>query len=218
MNCHIVRLLTHEEAGRVVLHLEQGTFVDGKLTAQGMARDVKNNLQLDHNESSSEVERLVATALTRNEEFNSFTLPKRINGPLFNRYEPGMAYGPHVDNALMSGVRTDLSVTLFLSPPDTYDGGELVIHQALGAEEVKLDAGEAIIYPSTAVHHVAPVTRGMRLAAVSWVQSAVRDERLRTILFDLGRFAREYGGPEDAGATLLLTRSYHNLLRYAAEL
>jgi PKHD-type hydroxylase len=137
--------------------------------------------------------------------------------PIFSRYEPGMAYGDHIDNSLMggfSGIRTDLAMTLFLSPPDSYHGGELVIE---GRDEIKLERGEAVVYSATSVHHVAPVTRGVRLACVTWIQSAVRDERIRAILYDLSRAAEHAETLNNPSLTLLLSKSYHNLTRYASE-
>jgi PKHD-type hydroxylase len=221
MNCQAIRLLPSREAARIVSELEQRSFADGKLTASGLARDVKNNLQLKRDgREFSHLDKLVFEVCQRSPEFMAFAIPKRIAAPIFSRYDPGMQYGSHVDNAFMggpSGVRSDLSVTLFLSPPDSYDGGELVVEMALGEQQIKLDAGEAIVYPSSSVHHVAPVTRGVRFAAVTWVQSAIGDERLRAILHDL---TRTLDHPETARSpelSLLLSKSYHNLLRYAAE-
>ena len=133
-----------------------------------------------------------------------------------------MEYGAHIDSAIMggsqfAGIRTDLSVTLFLSPPSSYDGGELVIELPAGEQEIKLDAGEAIVYPSCSIHYVAPVSRGVRLAAAIWVQSTVHDERLRGILYDLHRALQQVEAAKNSALTLLLGKSYHNLIRYAAE-
>ena len=221
MNYQIVRLLDTEDAARLVRELGEHLFVDGKLTANGSAREVKHNLQLQRSApESSPLHQTVIDAFTRCAEFQAFALPKRVLAPLFNRYEPGMQYGAHIDNAMMggfSGLRTDLSVTLFLSPPDSYDGGELVVDLPSGEQEIKLDSGEAVVYPSTTVHRVAPVTRGVRLAAVTWVQSSVRDERLRAILYDLHHALQTTEAGTDKALTLLLTKSYHNLIRYAVE-
>ena len=221
MNCQAIRLLPGQEAARVVSELEQRTFADGKLTASGFARDVKNNLQLKRQTREfNDLDKLVFTAFERSAEFQSFAIPKRVATPIFSRYDPGMKYGSHVDNAFMggpSGVRSDLSLTLFLSPPDSYDGGELVVEMALGEQPIKLDAGEAIVYPASSVHHVAPVTRGVRYAAVTWVQSAVGDERLRAILHDLTQSMAHADASRSPELSLLLSKSYHNLLRYAAE-
>jgi PKHD-type hydroxylase len=221
MNYQVVRLLEREELDRVVDVLRQSAFADGKLTAHGKAREVKHNLQLELGKTApSEIENLVLSALTRNTDFQGFALPKRVTRPMFSRYDPGMQYGSHIDNAMMgglNGVRTDFAFTLFLCPPATYDGGELVIERPLGEEEIKLDAGEAIVYSASSVHHVAPVTRGSRLAAVGWVQSIVRDDRLREILYDLARSSRQAEETGNSELSLLLGKSYHNLLRYAAE-
>jgi len=221
MNYQIVRLLEPEEAAGLVHELNQRQFADGKLTANGRAREVKNNLQLERSApEASPLHRTIHEAFARCAEFQAFALPKRVLAPLFNRYESGMQYGAHIDNAMMggfTGVRTDLSVTLFLSPPDSYDGGELVVELPSGEQEIKLDSGEAVVYPSTAVHRVAPVTRGVRFAAVTWVQSSVRDERVRAILYDLHHALQTTEAGPDKALNLLLTKSYHNLIRYAVE-
>jgi PKHD-type hydroxylase len=223
MNYQIFRILEHEEVDRIGSDLAQRAFVDGKLTAQGPARAVKHNLQLDRTGPElSEIDRIVVKALQRHADFHSFAIPKRIMLPIFSRYEPGMEYGSHIDSAIMGGVdgervRSDFAVTIFLSPPASYDGGELVIELPIGEEEIKLDAGEAVVYSASAVHRVSPVTRGVRLAAVIWVQSTVRNEQLRSILYDLGRALKHAEAGGDRDLTLQLTKSYHNLLRYAAE-
>lgn len=217
MNWQILRLLETEEVQRIVAYLEQANFVDGRLTAHGKAREVKRNLQINAPEEGGENEKLIAAALERNQDFVAFAFPKRMRIPMFNRYDVGMEYGPHIDLALMAGLRTDLAVTVFLSSPASYDGGELVMDLPSGQEEIKLDAGEAVVYPASTLHHVARVTRGVRLAAVTWVQSAVSDERIRAILHDIGRYSRENNCQCDGPLRHLLTRSYQNLLRYAAE-
>jgi PKHD-type hydroxylase len=221
MNYQVIRLLQREEVERIGSELRQSTFADGKLTAHGQAREVKNNLQLQNTEPApGELEKLVLSALQRSAEFQAFALPKRMTRPTFSRYDPGMAYGSHIDGALMggyTGVRTDLAMTLFLSPPATYDGGELVLERPIGEEEIKLDAGEAIVYPASTVHHVAPVTRGARVAVIMWLQSVVRDERLRGILYDLFQSSKQAEEAKHTALSLLLSKSYHNLLRYAAE-
>ncbi len=223
MNYQIFRILEREEVDRIGSDLAQRSFVDGKLTAQGPARAVKHNLQLDRTGPElSDIDRVVIRALQRHPDFLAFAIPKRIMLPLFSRYELGMQYGAHIDSAVMGGldcdrVRSDFAMTLFLSPPASYDGGELAIELPIGEEEIKLDAGEAIVYSASAVHRVSPVTRGVRLAAVIWVQSAVRDEQLRSILYDLGRALKHAEAAGDRDLSLLLSKSYHNLLRYAAE-
>jgi PKHD-type hydroxylase len=218
MNYLVTRLLQSEEADGVVRELARRTFADGRLTAHGRAREVKNNLQFaGKGPEIDELHSIVVPAFQRSKDFNAFAIPRRMVSPIFSRYDPGMEYGAHIDNAMMAGLRTDLAVTLFLSRPETYDGGELVIHLPAGQQEVKLDAGEAIIYPAGTVHHVSPVTRGARLAAITWVQSVVRDERLRTILYDLHLSTHEASAAKDPALSMLLGKSYHNLLRYAAE-
>lgn len=218
MNCLAVRLLDSAELSEVLAEVGQRVFSDGKSTASGLAREVKNNLQLTGKDPRiTALQETILSSFRRNSQFRSFAIPRRVAAPMFSRYDPGMAYGAHIDTALMGDLRTDLSVTLFLSRPDTYDGGELVLDLPLGNQEIKLDAGEAILYPSNAVHHVAPVTRGSRLAAVTWVQSSVRDEHLRGILFDLSQSAQEPAVAKNPGLSLLLGKAYHNLLRYAAE-
>jgi PKHD-type hydroxylase len=219
MNYQAIRLLQPGEVNRAVSELAQRTFVDGKATAGGKARDVKHNLQVERTSpETSDLDRMVLQAYRQSPEFQTFAIPKRLLLPIYSRYEPGMAYGAHIDNALMSEIRTDLATTLFLSRPDTYDGGELVIETPVGEERIKLDAGEAIVYAASTVHYVAPVTRGVRLAAVTWIQSVIRDERIRAILFDLSVCSQLPATAEDAKLSLLLTKSYHNLLRYAAEI
>jgi PKHD-type hydroxylase len=213
-----VRILPTAEVDAIVAELGRHTFTDGKLTAGGLARGVKNNLQLAG--MSPEIEALqeaIAAGFRRAPEFQAFAIPRRVMKPMFSRYEPGMEYGAHIDNAIMGDMRTDLSVTLFLSRPDTYDGGELVIHTPPGNQEIKLDAGEAIVYRSSTLHHVAPVTRGARLAAVTWVQSAVRDEYIRDILYDLHQVTIHPEVVKISDAALTIGKAYNNLLRYAAE-
>jgi PKHD-type hydroxylase len=216
MNYLAVRILQKTEVDAIVSELAQHTFSDGKRTAQGLAREVKNNLQLTGPQTDSIAE-MVAAAMRRSAGFQGFAIPRRVARPIFSRYDPGMEYGTHIDHALMGELRTDLSVTLFLSAPETYDGGELVIQLPLGNQEIKLDAGEAIIYPSSCLHHVAPVTRGVRLAGVTWVQSSVRDEAVRGILYDLHQAIEAAAAFKNEQLSLLLGKSFHNLLRYAAD-
>jgi PKHD-type hydroxylase len=223
MNYQVFRLLRREELETVVSFVSRQTFVDGSSTAHGLARAVKNNLQIDRTGPEfSTADRILVSALQRNRDFQSFALPKRIMMPLYSRYDPGMEYGSHIDDGIMNSLngdalRSDIAVTIFLSPPESYDGGELAIHLPLGQEEIKLDAGEAVAYSANSVHHVAPVTRGVRLAAVTWAQSVVRDERVRAILCDLGGAIARSEAAGDPELSLLLSKSYHNLLRYAAE-
>jgi PKHD-type hydroxylase len=179
---------------------------------------VKHNLQAERSEPGrTDLDRTVISALERHPGFQAFAMPKRFAAPIFSRYEPGMEYGDHVESSITGGVRTDLAMTLFLSPPASYEGGELVIQFSVGEQEIKLDSGEAVVYSATAVHHVNPVTSGTRLAAVTSMQSKVKEEELRAILYDLSRALNEAEKGPDRGQTLLLAKSYHNLVRYAAE-
>lgn len=221
MSYGVFRFLEPNDAATIVRQLERLPFVDGKLTAGGGAREIKNNLQVDRERADTgEADRLFTAALGRNEAFQIFAMPQRFLMPIYSRCESGMGYGPHIDNSLMggyNGLRTDLAMTLFLSPAESYDGGELVLHLPIGAEEIKLQAGEAIVYPASYIHHVTSVTRGVRLAAVTWLQSAVRDERIRAILRDLYDAVNQTAADGKKELSLMLNRNYHNLIRYAAE-
>lgn len=223
MSYQVFRLLGREELEAVVSHVSRQTFSDGKVTAHGLAREVKQNLQIDRTGPElSDADRILIAALQQNAEFQNFAYPKRIMMPMFSRYDPGMEYGSHIDGGIMSSrngdpVRSDVAVTIFLSSPGSYDGGELVVELQPGEEEIKLDAGEAVAYSASHIHHVNPVTRGARLAAITWAQSAIRDERVRGILSDLRVAIARCGTDGDRELSLLLSKSYHNLLRYAAE-
>jgi len=193
-------------------------FVDGRQTAGWHARAVKRNLQARRARPVDTALKTIERALLANEVFIAAARPKTIVRLMISRYEPGMAYGSHVDDALMGGVRTDLAFTLFLADPESYGGGELVIDDASGEREVKLPAGELFLYPATTLHRVAPVTDGVRLAAVGWVRSLVRDPARREILFDLEsalRAVHDQGGKSPLFDSLAKTRT--NLLRMWAE-
>ncbi|HAA31299.1 MAG TPA: Fe2+-dependent dioxygenase [Cyanobacteria bacterium UBA8553] len=218
----IDNVLTLEELQILVDSLEQADFVDGKTTAGWYAKLVKNNMQLQREATyANDLRELVKTALKRNVLFQSAVQPKIIHSMLFSRYEKGMSYGRHVDNALMGNqefLRSDVSFTLFLSVPSTYEGGELVIEYSDGDRTYKLEAGSMIVYPSSTLHQVEPVIEGVRLAAVGWVQSLVRDPNDREILFDLDTARRSIFAKE--GKTIefdLISKSYANLLRKWAE-
>jgi PKHD-type hydroxylase len=222
MVLQIPGILMPAELDRLRAELARASFEDGAATAGPMAREVKRNLQIPQgSETGRKCGAIVMEALRRNPTFFSATLPNRIFGPLLNRYDAGMTYGEHIDNALMgaqNAVRTDISVTVFLSSPEEYDGGELVIQDSLGAHRVKLPAGSAVVYPGHSVHQVTPIGRGSRKAAVLWIQSMVRDEQRRRMLFELDLTIgalreRLSGAPELAG----LTGLYHNLLRLWSE-
>lgn len=208
---------------------DAGAYRDGARTAGRRARRVKNNRQLDPRVAAPVV-RKVEAALLSHPVFQAAAWPKRLVGTLVSRYEPGMAYGTHVDDALMQGIRTDLSFTLFLSDPAVYVGGELVLETASGEEVVRGDRGAVVLYPSGALHRVNEVTSGIRLAVVGWVRSFIRDPRQREILFDLANvIASLEGEPGAAGGTPAagpavrqmqldsLTKMRANLLRMWAE-
>jgi len=198
-------------------------FVPGAETAGPRARRVKNNEQISQkNEERRILHEIVLTALARNREFNRSMLPRRVRPPLIMRYREGMSYGKHVDSALMGPKqardRSDISITVFISSVDEYDGGELVMNGSFGTHRVKLPAGAAVIYPSSSLHEVTPVTRGERLVAVTWAQSYVRDERQREILANLARVRDKMNAiAVDAEETDLAHHSYANLLRMWAE-
>ena len=207
--------------------LDAAPWADGKATAGYQSALAKKNLQLpDDCDASRHLGQVILNALATNQLFQSAALPAEIFPPLFNRYEGGHSFGTHVDNAIRtipgSGrrIRTDLSATLFLSDPETYEGGELVIEDAYGAQSVKLPAGHMILYPATSLHQVTPVTRGARVASFFWVQSLVSQDSQRAILFDMDlgiQGLRQSAGDEHPGL-VALTGAYHNLLRMWAAL
>ena len=218
----IPEVLTREELQRLRGALAEAEFIDGKATTGYRGRRVKNNLQLSQeNVVGKDLAPLVERALRRNETFPWAVWPKQVRGILFSRYEPGMHYGNHVDNAIMgkgNPWRSDVAFTIFLGDPMDYDGGELMIESPLGAQEVKLAAGEAVVYPSSSVHRVAEVTRGERLAAIGWVQSQVRDPAQREILYDLERIKRLMAERlPDAPETDWAFKTQSNLLRMWAD-
>lgn len=221
MQC-IPEVLTRAELERVRTALAGAEFADGKATVGYRGRRVKNNLQLSRESAAgNDMALIIEQALWRNETFGWAVWPKQIRGILFSRYEPGMAYGNHVDNAIMGKAslwRSDVAFTLFLADPADYDGGELVIESPLGTQEVKLAAGEAVVYPASSVHRVAEITRGRRLAAVGWVQSQVRDPAHREILYDLERIKRLMAERlPDAPETDWAFKTQANLLRMWAD-
>jgi PKHD-type hydroxylase len=219
-------LLTAEQVAHARDQLTRADWVDGRVTAGAQSARVKNNRQLpeDHPIARSLGETILG-ALQRNALFMSAALPLRIFPPLFNQYEGGQAFGSHVDNAIrqVTGtphrIRTDLSATLFLAEPGEYDGGELVVEDTYGVHSVKLPAGHMVLYPSTSLHHVRPVTRGARIASFFWIQSMVPDDGERTLLFDLDvAIQRVSADVPNHPAAVQLTGVYHNLLRRWATL
>ena len=192
-------------------------FVDGKETASGQAQDVKNNLQVSKADPKLELLRkMIFERLHNNEIFPSAVRPKAISYLLFSKYEPGMIYGTHVDNPMMGMMRTDVSFTVFLSDPETYDGGELVIETVSGEQPIKLKAGAMVAYPSTTLHRVTEVTRGERLAAVGWIRSFIREASRREILFDLDtvrKSLKQRKDPDLDSERMLLMKTVSNLFR-----
>ncbi len=208
---------------KIRAEIGESEFEDGRRTAGRYAKRVKHNLQLKwESEQAKRIKATIVGALRRNPTFNRVAIPRSIRPPLISCYRQGMNYGPHVDDALMGRAaqkaRSDISVTVALNSPEDYDGGELVIHSSFGEQEVKLPAGAAVIYPSSAVHRVAPVRRGERLAAVTWVQSYVRDPEMREMLYDLYQVREMLAKVDPEGEeTALAGKTYTNLLRMWSE-
>lgn len=211
---------------RVRAIVDAAEWIDGNATSGPQAALAKRNLQLpEDGAAAKEAGGLVLDALGRSALFIAAALPLKVFPPLFNSYKGGQDFGTHIDNAIRlrrAGdlrVRSDLSATLFLEEPDGYDGGELVVEDRFGAQSVKLPAGHLLLYPASSLHHVEPVTRGRRLASFFWVQSMVRDDGARRILFDLDSAIQAVAGTSGQGdpAVIQLTGVYHNLLRKWAE-
>lgn len=226
MMLHIPQLLTPEELASVNAGLAAAPWRDGGMTAGAQASKLKTAEQLPYEAPVNlRLSAIVAAALKRHPMFQSAALPKTILPPRFNRYSGGGAFGNHVDSAVHIdpstglSVRTDISTTVFLTAPEDYAGGELIVEDTYGAHEVKLPAGDAILYPATSLHRVEPVTRGMRTVSVLWTQSMVRDSVRRQMLFDLDmtilRLRSRLGDSEEVVG---LTSHYHNLIRQWAEL
>jgi len=222
----VTAVLSAQEVQRVRARIAAAPWSDGRLTAGYRSAQVKANLQVPQSDpAAQDAGALILQALERNATFISSTLPHHVYPPLFNRYEPGMAFGNHLDNAVRQipgtahRLRTDVAATVFLSAPEEYDGGELVIDDLYGMHSVKLAAGAMVVYPASSLHRVQPVTRGVRDAAFFWVQSMVRDDGARTLLYDLDTAIRELTARgADAASLLRLTGCYHNLLRRWADL
>jgi PKHD-type hydroxylase len=225
MLLQIPDVLTVEQVARCRDLLEAADWVDGRITAGHQSARAKDNLQIpeDH-EHAQTLRNTIIAALESNSLFMAAALPLKVFPPLFNRYQVGQSFGNHVDNAIrqVTGtphrVRTDLSATLFFTNPEDYDGGELVVEDTYGVHSVKLPAGHLILYPASSLHHVRPVTRGARLASFFWVQSMVRDDAERTLLFDLDvAIQRLASDVPDHTSVVELTSLYHNLLRRWAD-
>lgn len=217
-------VLSAEELATVRRALANAEFVDGRLTAGAAAEKVKNNLELDRaSQVRDPLNRALVGSLYRNEDFRMGALPHRVATPIVARYTPGMHYGDHVDDPIMGPdggkYRTDVSCTIFLSDPNDYEGGELVIRTPFGEQRIKGAAGDAVIYPSGTLHRVADVTRGERLVAVLWIQSLVRDPMQRELLYNLSRarntLLNNSPGAEETDA---VDHAYINLVRMWSEL
>jgi len=219
MQIAIANLLNDDDLRAVREVLQSARFVDGKATAGFAARLVKENRQAKASDRSlDEIRTLISNRILANDVFQMAARPKALSPLLFARYEPGMSYGSHVDDALMQGLRTDVSFTLFLDDPDSYDGGELVIETTAGEDSIKLPAGALIAYPSTSLHRVAEVTRGQRNVVVGWARSFIRDAAQRELLFDLDSARRQIFSREGKSAEFdLISKSLANLLRMWAE-
>jgi len=213
----VPNVLSSEELAQVQRTLAKAEFIDGKLTAGWYAKGVKHNRQVK-GDDGQDLRALIKSALLRHPLFQAAVRPKHIHSLLLSRYDPGMAYGRHTDNALMGQYRSDVSFTVFLSAPETYEGGELVMEAADDEWSYKYPAGAAIAYPSSTLHRVNPVISGVRLAAVGWVQSWVKDPAQREILFDLDTVRRSlYAQSGKTDEFDLLCKSLANLTRQWAE-
>jgi len=225
MMVHVPNVLAPEQVARCRAVMEQAAWVDGGVTAGPQSAMVKHNLQLPETAAEArELGDMVLQALGRNALFVSAVLPRQVFPPLFNRYDAGMTFGAHVDNAIRGyldtpmQVRTDVSATLFISAPEDYDGGELVVEDTYGRHQVKLPAGDMIVYPGTSLHNVTPITRGSRIASFFWTQSLIRDDGKRGLLFDLDMSIRRLSTDHPEHKSVVsLTAVYHNLLRQWAE-
>ena len=226
MMLQIPDVLSPDEVAHCRAVIDAAPWVDGNATSGFQAAMAKNNQQLPQDgPAAREVGAIIVQALQANPLFVSAALPHTILPPLFNRYGEGMGFGDHVDNSIRRNpatgaqIRTDLSATLFLSDPNEYDGGELVVDDTYGSHLVKLPAGSLILYPASSLHHVTPVTRGTRTASFFWIQSLVRDDAKRALMLDMDvsiqRLAGQVGQADPS--VLSLTGTYHNLLRRWAE-
>jgi PKHD-type hydroxylase len=230
MLIQIPNVLTPEQVVHGRKLLDEAEWVDGKVTAGYQSAKAKDNMQLQEGHPvSRELGEMILTALSSNPLFLSSALPLRIFPPLFNRYSGGQSFGTHVDNAIRQypnapvRIRTDLSATLFFAAPEEYDGGELCVEDTYGVHRVKLPPGHMVLYPSTSLHHVTPVTRGARICSFFWLQSMIRDDSKRSLLFDLDlgiqKLAGELADNQVANqVSVQLTGVYHNLLRQWAEM
>lgn len=225
MLVHIPEVISADRLPAIRARLDAADWVDGNVTSGYQSAQAKHNEQLPETSPlARELGELILRALAGNAMFFSAALPRTVFPPLFNRYGPGMGFGTHVDGAVRTHgptglrIRTDCSVTLFLTPPEDYDGGELVVEDTYGTQRVKLPAGDLVLYPSTSLHHVTPVTRGARVSSFFWLQSMVRDDAQRTLLFNLDVAIMKLTQSHREHVSLVaLTGTYHNLLRMWSE-
>ncbi|HWF37129.1 MAG TPA: Fe2+-dependent dioxygenase [Candidatus Acidoferrales bacterium] len=218
-------VLTREQVAEARRLFETAEWIDGKVTAGYQSSRTKDNQQVAENSPASRsVGEMILSALGQHALFITAALPLKVFPPLFNLYQSGQSFGTHVDNAIrqVAGtphrIRTDLSATLFLSAPEEYDGGELIVEDTYGTHNVKLPAGDMILYPATSLHHVRPVTRGARIASFFWIQSMVRDDGERSLLFDLDMAIQRVNRDlAEHPSAVRLTGVYHNLLRRWAD-
>lgn len=225
MMYHIPSVLTTDEVAQLRAQLALAPWIDGRATVGNQGAQVKNNQQVDtQSELYQKLQSAVLQAVNQHSLFFAAALPRQISSPLFNRYQQQETYGFHVDGAVRSHpqsgwMRTDLSATLFLCEPESYDGGELVVNDTFGQHSVKLPAGDLILYPASSLHCVTPVTRGVRVASFMWIQSMIRDDKKRAMLFELDRniqtLRTRHGESEEV---LSLLNLYHNLLREWSEI
>jgi PKHD-type hydroxylase len=225
MLLHIPNVLSRDEVGEYRRLLDAADWIDGRVTAGHQSARAKNDEQLPEDAPlAKQLGQAILTALERHPLFISAALPSKIFPPLFNRYSAGQAFGVHVDNAIRQvrgtphRIRTDISATLFLSAPEEYDGGELIVEDTYGTQAVKLPAGDIVLYPATSLHRVQAVTRGARVASFFWIQSMVRDDGQRTLLFDLDTSIQRIATDHPQHPSVIqLTGVYHNLLRQWAQ-
>jgi PKHD-type hydroxylase len=229
MSFQIFSILSADEVSQINRLLANETFGDGRATAVGAGLDTKHNLQFGRDVGPSAYSpephaatQLIDAALRRNTAFSAYTLAKAWVPPSFSRYDLGMHYADHIDSSLMQAgpaiIRTDFAMTLFLNPPEQYEGGALVLRSEFGEEEIKLESGQAVVYTCRLLHRVEPVTQGSRLVCLSWIQSHIADDALRSVANDL-QYLMSIATPEQAKLEPYqrLTKAYHNLLRSAAQ-
>ncbi len=227
MMIHIPQVLTKDQVARLRALIDAAEWIDGNATSGAQSALAKRNEQLPEDSPAAKAAgEAILDALSANPLFVTAALPQTVFPPLFNRYGGGQTFGVHIDNSIRQSregtvrIRSDLSATLFLTEPEDYDGGELLVEDTYGVHEVKLPAGDMILYPASSLHQVTPVTRGARTSSFFWIQSLIRDDAKRALLFQMDIAIQQLAGKVGAGAPELvsLTGTYHNLLRMWAEL